>query len=278
MGLGEIVMTDLMIMKYMASNRRPWTMGYGEYREKVISNKLNSKELLNSFLHNKPLPAKYGFRIDERIVEYPWLFSRLGVEQNMLLDAGSALNHKSILDLPALKNRFVIMYNLSVENIFKSAKISYVYGDLRNTILKDGIFNEIVCISTLEHIGMDNTFIYSKNEHFNESRVDDYKIAIKEFKRLLKPGGKLFITVPYGCYENHGWLQQFDCNMVQRVLQSFNGSTSDVVYYKYFFDGWQITDSEECMDSSYFNIYDRTDYEPDYVAAARSVACIEMVK
>jgi len=278
MGLGGTIIADLMIMKYMVSNRRPWTMGYGEYKERAIHNILNSHGLLNSFLHNKPLPAKYGFRIDERIVEYPWLFSRLGVKKNMLLDAGSALNHKNILSLPALKSRSIVIYNLSAENIFKNTNISYVYGDLRNTILKDDIFDEIACISTLEHIGMDNTFIYSKDERFNESRSDDYKTAIKEFKRLLKPGGKLFITVPYGCYENHGWLQQFDCNMIKEVLQSFNSSASVVVYYKYSSDGWQISDSEECADCSYFNIHNRPDYEPDYVAAARSVACIEMVK
>jgi ubiquinone/menaquinone biosynthesis C-methylase UbiE len=45
----------------------------------------------------------------------------------------------------------------------KQNNISYVYGDLRNTILKDQCFDEIVCISTLEHIGMDNTMLYTKD-------------------------------------------------------------------------------------------------------------------
>ena len=278
MGLGRAIITDLMIMKYMVSNRRPWTMGYGEYKERTISNILNSQELFDNFLHNKSLPIKYGFRIDERIVEYPWLFSRLGAKENMLLDAGSALNHKKLLDLPALKSRSIVIYSLSAENIFKNTNISYVYGDLRNTILKDDIFDEIVCISTLEHIGMDNTFIYSKDKRFKESKSDDYKTTIKEFKRLLKPGGKLFITVPYGCYENHGWLQQFDEKMVRDVLKEFGGKNFEVTYFKYTDDGWQVSKAQECSECVYFDIHKGKGFDPDYAAAARAVACIEIVK
>ncbi len=125
---------------------------------------------------------------------------------------------------------------------------------------------------------MNNTFLYSKDSHFNEFRPDDYQDVVREFKRLLKPGGRLFITVPYGRYENLGWLQQFDHQKIDTVLEVFGGSASSVAYYRYFADGWQVTDADTCADCSYFDIYSRSDYEPDYVAAARSVACIEMVK
>ncbi len=101
---------------------------------------------------------------------------------------------------------------------------------------------------------------------------------IREFKRLLKPGGKLFITVPYGRYENLGWLQQFGNRMVKEVLDVFGGSESNVAYYKYVADSWQVADVDACAESSYFDIHIRPDYEPDHVAAARAVACIEMVK
>lgn len=75
------------------------------------------------------------------------------------------------------------------------------------------------------------------------------------------------------------WLQQFDHQRIGTVLAVFGGSASSVAYYKYFADGWQVVDADAwCADCSYFNIHKRSDYEPDYVAAARAVACIEMVK
>ena len=156
--------------------------------------------------------------------------------------------------------------------------ISYVIGDLRKTGLKDESFEGIACISTLEHIGMDNTFIYSKEACYKESNFQDYKLVLREFKRLLKPRGKLFITVPYGCYENHGWLQQFNEEMVGEILNTFSGSRSDITYYRYFNNGWQVASSDSCRDCSYFDINNSADYEPDYAAAARAVACIEIVK
>lgn len=48
--------------------------------------------MLHLFLYNRVLPGNYAFRIDERVVEYPWVLSRLGVAKRLLLDAGSASN------------------------------------------------------------------------------------------------------------------------------------------------------------------------------------------
>ncbi len=266
------------IKKYLTSGCKPWTEGYKEYKEMVLRDVLSDQDLLDCFLHNRVLPVNYGFRIDERVVEYPWVLARLGVAERFLLDAGSALNYEYILDHPTLRNRSVVIYNLSPEGVVRRSNVSYVYGDLRRTILKSECFDEIVCISTLEHIGMNNTFIYCKDSRFNEFRPDDYQDVVREFKRLLKPGGKLFITVPYGRYENLGWLQQFDRQRIETVLEVFGGSASSVAYYKYFADGWQVVDTDACANCSYFDIHNRSDYEPDYVAAARAVACIEMVK
>jgi SAM-dependent methyltransferase len=274
----QSVVERLKIKKYLASGSRPWTLGYNEYKGMVLRHVLIDKEVLDCFLHNRALPIRYGLRLDERLVEYPWVLARLDVAERLLLDAGSTLNFSYILDLPALKCRSVVIYNLSPEDVVRRDKVSYIYGDLRHTILKDECFDEIVCISTLEHVGMDNTFLYSKDLRFKECIRDDYRDVVTEFKRLLKPRGKLYITVPYGRYENHGWLQQFDKKMVATVVDVFGGSASTIAYYKYSDDGWQVGDADACDECSYFDIHHRSGYEPDYVAAARAVACIEMAK
>lgn len=269
---------DADIRKYLSSGQKPWTTGYNDYKELFISRTLQDNDLLDCFLHDKLLPINYGFRLDERCVEYPWLFSRFCDTNRSLLDAGSALNFKYLLNLPVLKNRNIVIYTLSPEGTLSRSNISYIYGDLRQTIIKSEYFDEIVCISTLEHIGMDNTVLYSRDDRFAEFRPNDYQIAVKELYRLMKPEGKLYITVPYGRYSNHGWLQVFDKSMVDSILKVFDGSVYSVSYYRYEVDGWQISSADDCVDCTYFDIHQQPDYDSDYAAAARAVACMELIK
>jgi hypothetical protein len=233
---------------------------------------------MNLFCSGHRLPDRYGLHLDERVVEYPWVLSRLDIGERLLLDAGSTLNHQYIVDHDILAGRRIVIYTLSPEQVISRANVSYIYGDLRSTILRSDYFDEIICISTLEHIGMDNTLLYSKDTRYNEEKNEDYLSAVKEFRRLLKPSGKLLITVPYGRYENHGWLQQFDQRMIDKMIKELACSLNKIVYYRYLPDGWQIAEKNDCAQSSYYNIHNRSDFDPDYAAAARAVACIEIIK
>ncbi len=266
------------IQNYLTSGQKPWSVGYEEYREKAISENLRDEDLICRFRSNESLPAKYGYRLDERVVEFPWTLSRLDFSESVLLDAGSALNFPYLITHSKFMRKQIIIYALSPEEVIRDARISYVYGDLRRTLFRNDCFDEIVNISTLEHIGMNNTLLYSSDSRFNEHRLEDYLVVVQEFKRLLKPGGRLFITVPFGCYENHGWLQQFDQAMVERVQQVFEGNSSDISYYRYNEDGWNVSTAEDCANCRYFDIHRQSGYGPDYAAAARAVACLELVK
>ena len=266
------------LRKYLSSGQKPWTKGYSKYKEMFISKTLHDDNLLMTFLHQGLLPANYGFRLDERCIEYPWLFSRLSLTDQSLLDAGSALNFDYLLNLEVLKNRNIVIYTLSPEDTLSRSNISYIYGDLRRTIIRSEHFDEIVCISTLEHIGMDNTVLYSKDGRFAESRVDDYRIVVKELKRLLKFGGRLFITVPYGNYHNHHWLQVFDKAMLNNILKEFDGTECQITYYRYNPDGWQLSSADDSAHCTYFDIHQGQDYDFDYAAAARAVACMVLTK
>jgi SAM-dependent methyltransferase len=266
-----------LIQEYLASGCRPWSEGYMEYRDSYIE-EIFSGERMALFPSGHKLPEGFGSRLDERVVEYPWALSRLGAGDRLLLDAGSTLNHQYILDLDILACRSIVIYTLSPERVISRANVSYIYGDLRSTILRSEYFDEIVCISTLEHIGMNNTLLYSKDARYNEQKNDDYVSALKEFKRLLKPSGKLLITVPYGRYENHGWLQQFDERMIDKMIEELACSQIKIMYYRYLPGGWQIAEKGDCSQCSYYNIHNRSDFDPDYAAAARAVACLEIIK
>lgn len=266
------------VRKYVSSGRIPWTEGYSEYRSDFISDVLDDNALLDRFRQNQQLPPGYGVRLDERVVEYPWVLSRLVDGVTRLLDAGSTLNRSFLLELPILRKKSIVIYTLAPEGVIEQANVSYIYGDLRQTILKDEVFEEIVCISTLEHIGLDNTLIYTPDGRYKESQPFDYRDALCEFRRLLTPGGQMLVTIPYGRYQNCGWLQQFDRELLDDAIRAFDGTLLDQAFYRYTPGGWVLADAVDCVDCEYYDIHAQPNHDPDYAAAARAVACIQLIR
>ena len=163
------------------------------------------------------VPRGWGRRLDERLVEYPWLFSRLPAGLGELLDAGSVLNHGFILNHPMLQDRLkgkkITIMTLAPEgHSFWDRGINYVYGDLRHTYFRDGAFDFVVCVSTLEHIGLDNQRFHAGA--LSTSTSGSHLVAVQEFRRTLKPGGRCYVTVPFGKRFRGQWHQVFDGDMV----------------------------------------------------------------
>jgi len=275
------------IRYYILRGRRPWSRGYFTFKHTYIKNVLGRKELLEIFKKGIPLPKGYGQKLDERVVEYPWAISRIpAVEEASLLDAGSTLNFKEIVEAHALQNKSMTFVTLSPEAFcFWEKGISYLFADLRDLPLRDSSFDTITCISTLEHVGMDNS-IYTTDGRYKEGKKFDFEKAIREFKRVLKAGGKVLITVPFGKYRSFGYFQQFDSSLVARVLEVFEPKDFHVTYYKYAKEGWNISDQNSCnecehfnmRETKYFNKKSTLDFDDDGAAASRAVACIEMIK
>ncbi|MBI2062852.1 MAG: methyltransferase domain-containing protein [Candidatus Yanofskybacteria bacterium] len=266
------------LLSYELHGRKPWSRGYFEYKWREIGAVLKNNDLLKLFKNGEKLPEKYGVGVDERIVEIPWIISQIGGDRVEMLDAGSALNFVEIVEHKNVASKNLFVMNLNPEsNCFWKKGVSYVYGDIRKAPFKSDNFDIISCVSTLEHIGMDNTQIYTGEKQFKENN-GDYLPAVLEMKRMLKPGGTLFITVPFGQYENHGFFQQFDLQMVQKIIDAFGAASCESVFYKYSKNGWQISDEARCSDAKYFNIHKDKQIDEDYAAAARAVVCIILKK
>lgn len=267
------------IQQYLSSDRKPWSPGYSQYKADYIFDILTSDSLMECFRRNQPLPDFFGFRLDERVIEYPWVLSRLKESTAFLLDAGSTLvKYRYLAGFPMLKGRKIVVYTLTPTGAIGKTNVSYVYGDLRSTILRDETFDDIVCISTLEHIGMNNTRLYSRDPLYKENNIFDYQQVLREFRRVLMPGGRLLLTVPYGQRQNLGWLQQFDQEMLNDAISTFGGHVIASTFYRYAPNGWYLADAEDCVHCEYFDIHQAKGYDPDFAAAARAVACIEMIK
>ena len=278
-GLGGSVMEHARLVRYLASGRRPWTPGYEEYKRMMIKRALKDEELIRRFRADQELPARYGRLVDERIVEYPWVLSRLPAGPASVIDAGGTLNDAVVLGTRALRNKTVIAYDLVIDGAFITSHSRCVCGDLRRVGINTASIDEIVCISTLEHVGMNNAFLYARDDpRFDEHRPNEYRLVVREFARLLKPNGKLLITVPYGRYEDHGWLQQFGLEQVKMISQVFEPSDFRETYFEYGVSGWRISTSAECRECRYHDVHSARGAGTDGAAAARAVACLELVK
>jgi SAM-dependent methyltransferase len=267
------------IDQYLKSGRIPWSPGYKQYRYTTLKDIPTNQTVLDLFAKGDPLPQGYGFGLDERIVEYPWLLSRLSPEEGLVLDGGSALNYPFLLDSAQFSNKRLVILTLAPESTMtKRSNISYMFGDLRETLFRDGAFDLIVSISTLEHVGMDNARLYTQDKHYKESRADDYLKVIKEFHRILKPGGRFLLTVPFGKAQNLGWLHQFDSQRLQKAISAFGSPCTGLTFFKYSYEGWERSNEQACMDCEYFDVHSVSEPAADRAAAARAIACMEFVK
>lgn len=270
-------MTDL-VQRYLKNGRVPWSPGYKQYRMALLQKTVREESLLALFRNGGSLPKGYGMGVDERVIEYPWILSRLDTRAGRLLDAGSTLNYAYLLDLPALVSKSIVITSLAFEHLEKRPNVTYLVEDLRDFSAREDSFDWIVCISTLEHVGLDNTKLYTKDSAFNESHPMDYRKALQELKRVLRPNGRLLLTVPFGRAENFGWMQQFDKQGLVDIVSSFESDPSRLDFFKYEPSGWARSDSYACEDCCYFDVHSASSPAPDLAAAARAVACLELVK
>lgn len=174
---------------------------------------------------------------NERCIEIPLALEVMQITRpGRVLDAGCALNGHLADTMQARVYHFT--QNIVSETAYAHTDrpLSYVSGDLRDlTLFADGGFDRTVCVSTLEHVGMDNTTYNGPVEACPGSMLK----AVKELCRVTKTA--LLITVPYNqtpiqCAQ---W-RFFDIPAIVQVAKmAFNfGYRIDTLFYGKTAGGW----------------------------------------
>ena len=173
---------------------------------------------------------------DERLVEIPWCLSRYAGERRVL-DAGYAFAEPSYLaglvglGVPELTG--VDLAEASVPGM------TGVVADLRELPFADRSFDLAFCISTLEHIGLDNQVYGLTAAHEPEGQLR----ALKEFRRVLASHGRLLISVPTGEQQELGWQVQRPPAAWIDLFEKAGFIVFEDEVYELGSDGWRSTSS-----------------------------------
>ena len=195
-----------------------------------------------------------------------------------LWDAGSALNYDYLLRHRALQGRKVFVSTFAPEPLcFWQNAVLYLFEDLRCASFRDAFFDDVVCLSTLEHIGLDNT-AYAPGEPGDRAERDTHLQAVKEFHRTLKNRGRLLLSFPFGIRRNLGWFQVFDGAMVDQVIETFSPKSITQHYFHYTEKGWANSNREQASQAVYYDVHSEPEPAPDFAAASRAVVCLELIK
>jgi SAM-dependent methyltransferase len=196
-----------------------------------------------------------------------------------VLDAGSALNHPHVL--ARLRQRMDELHIVTLspeEDSFPELGISYLFADLRELAVKDATYDRVTCISTLDHIGMDNLRFGSDTPASEDPQRQAVRV-IEELHRVLRPGGDLYLTVPVGRGERFEWVRSLTLDELDELIEAFGADERRDTFFRHDgARGWIRADRDDVADAKYRDHLTSGPPAADRVVAAEAVACVHLVK
>lgn len=148
-----------------------------------------------------------GMVTTERVVEYPFVFQHLGRAHGFVLDMGCCHSRLPI----ALASRGVPIIGMDFNAYtFPHPRLRTVRGDIIHAPFANGTFSTVLAISVIEHIGI--------GHYGDPTGTSGDLAAVQEIARLLRPGGRAIITVPFGRPLTNDWMRVYDGARLRALL------------------------------------------------------------
>lgn len=167
---------------------------------------------------------------DERVVEIPWVLSRLRAA-GRVLEVGYAFAETAYIGALLRSGVELVGADLATRDV----EVETVEADVRRLPFPDRSFDQVLLVSTLEHIGADNTVYGLDAESDGDARVD----ALRELKRVLRTDGGLLVTVPLGEPGDHGWFRQEDERGWTELFARADFFVEEIEAYQLRDEGWR---------------------------------------
>lgn len=158
-------------------------------------------------LGTEPLDG-IGVGLTERVIEIPWVLRRLpSDDEKHILDIGTAF---SLIVYKRLLVRQPHVIEVADPARAHIPGLRSHVADVRNLPFAPASFDVAICISTLEHVGMDNS------DYGIESGGGGDVDGLRELGRVAR---RVLVTVPAGTDENLGWQRQYAPRTFRRVVE-----------------------------------------------------------
>jgi SAM-dependent methyltransferase len=150
--------------------------------------------------------------VNERIVEMPYVLQKLAAYPcAKVLDFGCS-NSPLSLELAALGYK-VTGVDLRTYG-YEHPNFELLQGDFLQREMPENSFDAVVAVSAVEHTGLEG--VYGAQAHDSGDRV-----ILRKFLKILKPGGILLLTVPFGkAGENPGY-RVYDSKSLGALIEGF---------------------------------------------------------
>jgi SAM-dependent methyltransferase len=169
---------------------------------------------------------------DERVVEIPWAFSRYHGGRRVL-DVGYANAEPDyVAALVSLAPELLVGVDLAAVDVLG---MTTVVADVRALPFDAEAFDVVFCISTLEHVGKDNSVYGAQHERDPEGIPQ----ALGELRRILGRRGRLLLSVPAGAEEDHEWFVQRDPAVWRGLFARAGFDVLEHELYELFDHGWR---------------------------------------
>lgn len=203
----------------------------------------------------------YGLGDSERPVEIPWVLSRYRGER-VVVDVGSAnaepryLRAVESLHVPSLIGLDLVPA--------KALRGRALVADVRRPPLRPRSADLVFAISVIEHVGRDNTLYVSRDKGPQDAEGDF--VSTRALGALLRPGGRLLLTVPFGRFQDHGWFIQYDRARLDALVERSGLTLQELELFEYA-DGWRgPVDAAALAGRGY----------AERAAAAAGIACLSL--
>lgn len=196
---------------------------------------------------------------DERVVEYlvlaDWLLTHGTVDR--LLDVGCVLNNKLVSTLLPARVEVLHLCNPAPERLaIGSLPVEFHRASLRAMSGAGRQFERISCISTIEHIGYDNSQYGLRQPATHAApQLETLVQAMQDLSSLTAEGGRLLLSVPYGFREvlthpvtRRIGSQVFDFPSINEGIGVLGalGFETDLRVFQAYDNGWCQVSAADC--------------------------------
>jgi len=211
----------------------------------------------------------------ERVIEVPWALSCIG-DANRVLDVGTAYAEGVYLDklfeLGIEELHTIDFADVPRRNHRIYSNSTFIKWDVRDELpYTSDYFDVILCISTIEHVGCKNT-AYVQND-INRNNIKNQDVtSMRNLIRVLRPGGIIVLTVPYGQYESVFVHSSFVNYNKSRLEFLYADEHVELVRKNIFknVDGWISANEKDVERTKYYN--------NDHSKGAGAIACCIITK